>query len=153
MLVFVFQAPLTSWKQSWDPLSKQRANSGNTITHSALLCLWRNHCICQIHQPFPQRRLPACETDHLPWGLRTIAAGDVFYSPLKYLMQESAMGPAIKSWPGHSQSAQSILRHSEHRHVMNLTGAATLNQDGIRFQEEKRNGTVAFFKVGQSNLH
>lgn len=80
-------------------LSKQRANSCSTITHSAPLCLWRNHCICQIHQPFPQRHLPACKTDHLPWGLWTIVRRAIFYCLLKNLMQEGATGPAIKKSP------------------------------------------------------
>lgn len=101
-LVYVvdcFNEPLPSWKLSWAPLSKQRANGSSTITHSAPLCLWRNHCICQIHQPFPQRHLPACETDHLPWGLQTIVGGAIFYCLLKYLLQEGATGLAIKRTP------------------------------------------------------
>lgn len=52
-------------------------------------------------------------------------------------MQKGATGLDIKKdpmnrrQPGHSQSAQSILRRAEYRHLINLTVATTLNQDGI----------------------
>lgn len=82
-----------------------------------------------------------------------------------YLMQEGAIGPIIKkelhepTGLGHSQSAKSVLRHSQCRHLINLTPNATLNQDqgffgcfSFFFSVEKLDTNLVFFKVRSSEL-
>lgn len=83
----------------------------------------------------------------------------IFYCLLKYLMQKGAMGLDIKKdpmnprRPGHSQSAQSILRHAEYRHLMNLTVAATLHikmefsQNDIKLKPQPK--FVSYEHIGQ----
>lgn len=61
---------------------------------------------------------------------------------------------------GHSQSAKSVLRHSQCRHLINLTPNATLNQDQdffgcfsfSFFSVEKLDTNLVFFKVRSSEL-